>query len=82
MKKNIFLKSQHDNRTNIASTRLDLNVLPVYHLGITGRGIRVAVLDDGLEYTHEDLSTNYVSILTHREISKVNFFFFLLIIRF
>ncbi|XP_014239147.1 neuroendocrine convertase 1-like isoform X1 [Trichogramma pretiosum] len=39
--------------------RLDLNVLPVYRLGITGRGVKVAVLDDGLEYTHEDLRSNY-----------------------
>ncbi|XP_058803749.1 neuroendocrine convertase 1-like isoform X2 [Phymastichus coffea] len=39
--------------------RLDLNVLPVYRLGITGRGVRVAVIDDGLEYTHEDLRANY-----------------------
>lgn len=39
--------------------KLDLNVLPVYEMGITGRGVRVAVLDDGLEYTHEDLRANY-----------------------
>ncbi|XP_014213417.1 neuroendocrine convertase 1-like isoform X2 [Copidosoma floridanum] len=39
--------------------RLDLNVLPVYGLGITGRGVRIAVLDDGLEHTHEDLRANY-----------------------
>jgi proprotein convertase subtilisin/kexin type 1 len=44
-------------------TRLDLNVLPAYRLGVTGRGVRVAVLDDGLEYTHEDLRANYVSPL-------------------
>lgn len=40
---------------------IDLNVLPVYKLGVTGRGVRIAVLDDGLEYTHEDLRVNYVS---------------------
>lgn len=38
---------------------MDLNVLPVYEKGITGRGVRVAVLDDGVEYTHEDLAPNY-----------------------
>ena len=48
-------------RERDAQPRLDLNVLPVYRLGITGRGVRVAVLDDGLEYTHEDLRSNYVS---------------------
>lgn len=41
---------------------IDLNVLPVYKLGITGLGVRIAVLDDGLEYTHEDLRANYVSV--------------------
>ncbi|KAJ8683619.1 hypothetical protein QAD02_019411 [Eretmocerus hayati] len=39
--------------------KLDLNVLPVYQMGITGRGIRVSVLDDGIEHTHEDLRANY-----------------------
>ncbi|XP_057332324.1 neuroendocrine convertase 1-like isoform X2 [Microplitis mediator] len=48
-----------DTRSNKELPKLDLNVLPLYHLGITGRGIRVAVLDDGLEYTHEDLKNNY-----------------------
>ncbi|XP_055907836.1 neuroendocrine convertase 1-like isoform X2 [Eupeodes corollae] len=38
---------------------LNLNVLPVYAKGITGRNVRVAVLDDGIEYDHEDLIQNY-----------------------
>lgn len=42
--------------------KLDLNVLPVYEKGITGNGIRIAILDDGLEYTHDDLFDNYVYI--------------------
>lgn len=42
--------------------KLDLNVLPVYKDGITGKGVRVSILDDGLEHTHEDLLTNYVNI--------------------
>lgn len=48
-----------DTRTNKNLPKLDLNVLPLYRLGVTGRGIRVAVLDDGLEYTHDDLRNNY-----------------------
>lgn len=40
-------------------TKMSLNVLPVYKRGITGQGIRVAVIDDGLEYTHDDLYENY-----------------------
>ncbi|XP_043794709.1 neuroendocrine convertase 1-like [Apis laboriosa] len=48
-----------DTRSNKALPKLDLNVLPLYRLGITGRGVRIAVLDDGLEYTHDDLRNNY-----------------------
>lgn len=54
---------QQDTRSNRNLPKLDLNVLPLYRLGITGRGIRVAVLDDGLEYTHDDLRNNYVCSL-------------------
>ncbi|XP_045538981.1 neuroendocrine convertase 1, partial [Papilio machaon] len=48
-----------DTRTNQDLPRLDLNVLPVYQMGINGRGVRVSVLDDGLEYNHTDLRDNY-----------------------
>ncbi|XP_076642516.1 neuroendocrine convertase 1 [Halictus rubicundus] len=48
-----------DTRSNKALPKLDLNVLPLYRLGVTGRGVRIAVLDDGLEYTHDDLKNNY-----------------------
>ncbi|XP_043523370.1 neuroendocrine convertase 1-like isoform X1 [Frieseomelitta varia] len=48
-----------DTRSNKALPKLDLNVLSLYRLGVTGRGVRVAVLDDGLEYTHDDLRNNY-----------------------
>ncbi|XP_066583337.1 neuroendocrine convertase 1-like [Prorops nasuta] len=48
-----------DTRTDKALPKLDLNVLPLYRLGITGRGVRVAVLDDGLEHDHDDLRNNY-----------------------
>ncbi|XP_014611332.1 PREDICTED: neuroendocrine convertase 1-like [Polistes canadensis] len=48
-----------DTRSSKKHPKLDLNVLPVYELGFTGRGIRIAVLDDGLEYDHGDLRNNY-----------------------
>ncbi len=36
--------------------------LKVYkEFGLSGKGIRVVVLDDGLEYSHPDISDNYVS---------------------
>eukprot|EP00053_Salpingoeca_punica_P020081 m.207356 g.207356 ORF g.207356 m.207356 type:complete len:1535 (-) comp17787_c2_seq3:312-4916(-) len=32
-----------------------INVLPVWAMNITGLGVRVTVVDDGMEYTHPDL---------------------------
>lgn len=41
-----------------------MNLVPVYEeLKYTGKGIRVAIIDDGIEYTHDELKDNYVSIL-------------------
>ncbi|KAJ1521904.1 hypothetical protein ONE63_002240 [Megalurothrips usitatus] len=48
-----------DTRTRLDLPKLDLHVLPVYCRGITGRGVRVTVLDDGVETNHEDLRDNY-----------------------
>lgn len=41
------------------NNHIDLNVLPVYKYGINGKGIRIVILDDGLEHTHTDLIENY-----------------------
>ncbi|KAK0171665.1 hypothetical protein PV328_005088 [Microctonus aethiopoides] len=57
-----------DRRNNKQLPKLDLNVIPLYQQGITGRGIRVAVLDDGFEYTHEDLKNNYVNPTVANEV--------------
>ncbi|OBZ89575.1 Protease KEX1 [Choanephora cucurbitarum] len=37
----------------------DLNVTGVWSQGITGKGVVVAILDDGLDLDHEDLRDNY-----------------------
>lgn len=37
----------------------DINVLDVWESGITGRGVTVCVIDDGLEWKHPDLRDNY-----------------------
>ena len=37
----------------------DINVEPVWKKNITGKGVVVTILDDGIEYTHDDLKRNY-----------------------
>ncbi|XP_071450351.1 neuroendocrine convertase 1-like [Hetaerina americana] len=48
-----------DTRTKYDMPKMDLHVIGVYKKGVTGRGVRICVLDDGLEATHPDLKDNY-----------------------
>ncbi|KAG6916650.1 hypothetical protein DXG01_005936 [Tephrocybe rancida] len=36
-----------------------MNVAPVWDMGITGKGVIAAVVDDGLDFTSDDLSPNF-----------------------
>lgn len=45
---------------------LDMNVIPAWREGITGKGVVVTILDDGLESDHPDLEQNYVSTHFHK----------------
>lgn len=38
------------------------NVLDVWKMGYTGKGVVVGVVDDGLQKDHPELKDNYVSI--------------------
>lgn len=40
-------------------TDLMLNVTPLWEMGITGKGIITSLVDDGLDYTSEDLMGNF-----------------------
>ncbi|XP_050442123.1 neuroendocrine convertase 1-like isoform X1 [Adelges cooleyi] len=51
---------EQDYRSDNDSPRLNMNLVPVYNeLKYTGKGVRVAVIDDGLEHTHDDIKDNY-----------------------
>ena len=50
----------------------DINVVPVWRKGITGQGIVVSILDDGIDHTHPDLQRNYVR--TRHVVVKKNSF--------
>ncbi|MEM1121704.1 MAG: S8 family serine peptidase [Bacteroidota bacterium] len=39
---------------------VDANVFPAWNLGVTGAGVQICIIDDGVERTHEDLSTNFM----------------------
>ena len=39
--------------------RLDMNVQEAWKMGITGKGISVTILDDGIEKSHPDIIANY-----------------------
>ena len=43
----------------------DVNVVPTWNQGYTGEGITVAVVDNGMDWTHEDLVDNVDSSLNH-----------------
>ncbi|KAK2086872.1 hypothetical protein P7K49_032779 [Saguinus oedipus] len=45
----------------------DLNVLQAWGQGLSGRGVVVSVLDDGIEKDHPDLWANYVRPWGHLE---------------
>nr|XP_015215671.1 PREDICTED: neuroendocrine convertase 1 [Lepisosteus oculatus] len=48
-----------DTRTSPSLPKLDLHVIPVWKKGITGKGVVITVLDDGLEWNHTDIYPNY-----------------------
>ena len=43
----------------------DINVEPVWAEGVNGEGVNVAVVDDTMDYSHEDLAGNINSSLNH-----------------
>lgn len=52
-----FFLFQDDKRMQMD---LDVNVIPVWNAGISGKGVVVTILDDGIEHNHTDLLRNYV----------------------
>lgn len=55
------LYSNQWHLNNSSSSDNDLNVESVWSSGIKGNGVRVAVVDDGLEISHEDIKENIQS---------------------
>lgn len=45
----------------------DMNVQKAWAMGVTGKGVAVTILDDGIETEHPDLKKNYVSTGTNND---------------
>ncbi len=54
----LYSSQWHLNNTAVGG--VDINVLPAWTDGSTGSGVTIAVVDNGLQYTHPDLSAQYV----------------------
>ena len=50
---------------NREDTGMDIDVEPVWEEGITGEGVNVVVVDDGIDQYHEDLAPNISPSLNH-----------------
>jgi kexin len=44
---------------------VDLNVTGLWSQGVTGKGIRIGIIDDGLDMESDDLAENFVSLKNH-----------------
>lgn len=53
----LYASQYHLHRTS--SSSVSLNVTGVWDSGITGAGIVVAIVDDGIQFTHPDIAPNY-----------------------
>jgi subtilisin family serine protease len=55
----------------------DIRVYPAWNSGLTGKGVVVTVVDDGLEHLHPDLSRAYVCKVKRsaQEIREYSVFF-------
>ncbi|PIK52927.1 hypothetical protein BSL78_10176, partial [Apostichopus japonicus] len=49
----------YNNGQNGGTSGMDMNVMPVWKLGYTGKGIHVSIVDDGVDGTHPDLKQNF-----------------------
>ena len=52
------------NEWNLTSPTAGINVLTTWQ-NYTGAGIKIGIVDDGIDYTHSDLSPNYLTALQY-----------------
>lgn len=57
----LFINQWHLQNTGQGggTVGVDSNVVPAWTKGYTGNGVQICIVDDGVEYTHADLSPRY-----------------------
>ena len=63
-----YLKNNGDRGT---SAGLDVNIAGAWADGYTGKGVRVAINDDGIDLNHSEFASNLQKDLTYNSINKV-----------
>ncbi len=56
-----FPNQWHLNNTFSGQADNDANVIPAWNAGYTGAGAQIAIVDDGLQWMHPDLTPNYIA---------------------
>lgn len=59
--------SQH----NDVEKGMDVNLTGVWERNVTGQGITVVVVDDGVQHTHPDIQPNYVSHTAQKVVKDI-----------
>lgn len=60
-----LVETQHLPSAHRIGRPINLNLFSVWQAGITGRGVHVAIVDDGFEWEHPDLRPNYIASLSY-----------------
>lgn len=58
----LLLLSTHPQHNDVR-VGMDINVTGVWEHNITGTGVTVVVVDDGVQHTLQDIQPNYVSFM-------------------
>ena len=59
------------NKTNKVSIEYDISISEAWNFA-TGRGVKIAIIDDGVDTTHEDLSDNMLKKLSYDAESRTS----------
>ena len=60
MKLNVFFSKENEGQLNTPAKH-DINVIPAWLAGYSGKGVLISIIDDGLDHKHPELADRYVS---------------------